>query len=105
MSGEENPRPRRSIRPFTSDRDRGDPIQWAIVDLDGSLANDVLGLRTRLALLAEERLSAREAGLINDRAYVEDLDMEVAETSFVHDAAVVLRLVVLRGELDGRGQG
>jgi hypothetical protein len=80
-------------------------VEWVILDRDGSLADDALDLRVRLAELAEERRCAREAGLGDDYAYCEDLELEFAETSFIHEAAVVLQLVRLRAELDGPRRG
>jgi hypothetical protein len=59
----------------------------------------------RLVRLSEERLVAREVGLIHERAYVEDLDQELAETRTSYAAAVLLQLVCLRAEIDGRRYG
>lgn len=76
-----------------------------IFDPAGELPLHALELRARLALLAEERLSARESGLVDGDAYTADLNAEVDETQYVHTGAVVLQLSLLRADIDGRGQG
>ena len=81
------------------------PHRGVVVDRSGSLADAALELRLRLALLAEERLVAREVGLDNDRAYVADLDLEVYQTRTSYAAAVLLQLVSFRASIDGRRYG
>lgn len=76
-----------------------------IVDPNGELPGQALELRAHLALLAEERLSAHECGLAKDRAYAEDLSLEVGDTRVIHSAAVILQLAFLRAAIDGRSQG
>lgn len=76
-----------------------------IVDPGGELPERALELRARLALLAEEQLTARESGLTVDPEYAEDLALEVGETRFAHTCAVVFRLAFMRAALDGRSQG
>jgi hypothetical protein len=83
----------------------GDADHWVFLDPEGSLANCESELRVRLAQLAEERRSAREIGL-DERAYHDDLELELAATRFVHAGASVLQLALLHAELlSGRGQG
>ena len=62
-------------------------------------------IRARLLQLAQERLEAEEAGLAADRAYMADLDDEVAAYRAAYVGAVVTEIAVLRGELDGRNAG
>lgn len=76
-----------------------------VVDPTGTLGEAALELRLRLARLGEERYVACEVGLIHERAYVEDLNREVAETRTGYAAAVVLQLASLRAELGGRRWG
>jgi hypothetical protein len=78
--------------------------QRVILDREGSLAAREFELRVRLALLAEERRSAREIGL-DDPMYIDDLELEVADTRAAHAGAVLLLLASLRAALDGRHQG
>jgi hypothetical protein len=78
---------------------------WIIADPTGRLPDASLALRSTLAGLAEERISARACGLANDPSYIEDLELEVAETRFALSAAVVLQIALLRASLVGRHQG
>ncbi len=72
---------------------------------DGSLLEQALELKLRLALLAEERMCAIATNLVDDRSYMDDLGLEVAETSCAYEATVLSALVELRGRLDGARQG
>ena len=81
------------------------PPRRIVVDPDGALAGNVLHLRARLGQLGEERLAAREAGLMRDVAYAEDLEAELAGALFAHEAAIVLRLALLRADFEGRHYG
>jgi hypothetical protein len=76
-----------------------------IIDRDGVLPGQAVTLRQHLALLAEERMCARDVGLTNDKAYIQDLELEVDEARSAHAGAVILQLAFFRAELDGRGQG
>jgi hypothetical protein len=76
-----------------------------VIDLNGRLAGRLLDLRTRLGQLGEERVCAREVGLDRDRAYIEDLELEVAETRTMFTGAAVLQLAALRASLDGALRG
>lgn len=76
-----------------------------VLDLTGRLADRALELRGRLAILAEERLCAREAGLDHDQAYMEDLESEIAGTRTMLTGAVLLQLTALRASLDGAMSG
>jgi hypothetical protein len=83
----------------------GDADHRVFLDPGGSLADSESDLRVRLAQLAEERRSAREIGL-DEPAYHDDLELEVAATRFAHAGALVLQLAFLHAELlTGRGQG
>src|SRR5689334_14262892 len=99
MNSEHEQAPGRPISAATTAS--GHPV---FLDPAGTLADGAIELRGHLALLAEERLAARDAGL-DDPDYLEDLELEVAETRFAHAGAVVLRLAVFRGDVDGRPQG
>jgi hypothetical protein len=81
-----------------------DKLNRVFFDPDGSLAGTAAELRAHLAVLAEERLVARDSG-VKDSAYLEDLKLEIADTSFVHAGAVILELALLRAGLNGRRQG
>ena len=72
---------------------------------DGTLLDQALELKLRLAMLAEERMCAAATSLVDDRSYMEDLGLECAETSAAYDATVLMALVELRGKLDGARQG
>jgi hypothetical protein len=76
-----------------------------VVDLNGRLAGRLLDLRAQLGQLGEERLCAREVGLDRDRAYIEDLELEVAEARTMFTGAAVLQLAALRASLDGALRG
>lgn len=76
-----------------------------LFDPAGELPLHALELRSRLALLAEERLAAREAGIGDTDAYTADLNAEVDETQYVHTGAVVLQLALLRAEIGRRTLG
>jgi hypothetical protein len=65
----------------------------------------MLDLRRGLAQLAEERLCAKESGLVTDRAYMGDLEQELDYTNFAYAQTVLFALVELRGELDGAQHG
>jgi hypothetical protein len=76
-----------------------------IIDGDGVLPDRALELRKHLALLAEERMCARDSGLTHDKVYMEDLELEVSEARFAHAGAVILQVAFLRAGFDGRSQG
>lgn len=62
-------------------------------------------VRRRLMLLAEERVLAHESGLDRDRAYMADLEDEIAETRHVYLGAAVTEIAMLRARIDGPLQG
>jgi hypothetical protein len=62
-------------------------------------------VRQRLMLLGEEHLLAHEAGLDHDRAYMADLEDEIATYRAAYTGAVVTEIAMLRARLDGPNQG
>lgn len=62
-------------------------------------------VRRRLMLLAEERVLAHESGLDRDRAYMTDLEDEIAETRHAYLGAAVTEIAMLRARIDGPLQG
>jgi hypothetical protein len=58
-------------------------------------------VRTQLLLLAEELVLAHEAGLDRDRAYMADLQDEIAQTRSAYVGAAVTEIAMLRARLDG----
>jgi hypothetical protein len=62
-------------------------------------------VRQHLMLLHEERVLAHEAGLDHDRAYMADLDDEIAAYRAAYVGAAVTEIALLRASLDGRNQG
>jgi hypothetical protein len=64
-----------------------------------------LEIRARLLDLAQERIAAEDAGLAADRAYMDDLDLEVLEFRHALVVAFVTDVAVLHGELSGRNAG
>jgi hypothetical protein len=62
-------------------------------------------VRQHLMLLGEERVLAHEAGLDHDRAYMADLDEEIAAYRSAYTGAVVTEIAMLRARLDGPNQG
>jgi hypothetical protein len=62
-------------------------------------------VRQHLMLLGEERVLAHEAGLDHDRAYMADLDDEIAAYRSAYMGAVVTEIAMLRARLDGSLQG
>jgi hypothetical protein len=62
-------------------------------------------VRQHLMLLGEERVLAHEAGLDHDRAYMADLDDEIATYRSAYMGAVVTEIAMLRARLDGPLQG
>jgi hypothetical protein len=58
-------------------------------------------VRQHLMLLAEERVLAHEAGLDHDRAYMADLDDEIAQYRAAYVGAAVTEIAMLRARLDG----
>jgi len=72
---------------------------------DGALFDRALELKLRLALLAEERMCATATNLGDDRSYMDDLGLELAQTTSAYEATVLLALVELRGSLDGARRG
>jgi hypothetical protein len=62
-------------------------------------------VRQHLMLLGEERILAQEAGLDHDRAYMADLDDEIATYRSAYVGAVVTEIAMLRARIDGPNQG
>jgi hypothetical protein len=62
-------------------------------------------VRQHLMLLGEERVLAHEAGLDHDRAYMADLEDEIATYRSAYMGAVVTEIAMLRARLDGPLQG
>lgn len=62
-------------------------------------------VRQRLLLLGEERVLAHEAGLDHDRAYMADLEDEIATYRAAYTGAVVTEIAMFRARLDGPNQG
>jgi hypothetical protein len=76
-----------------------------VIDWSGSLPERTRELRERLGLLAEEWMLARECGLADDVAYATDLQLEQDGVDAAYRSAVILRIALLRANLDGRNQG
>ena len=81
------------------------PADRVIVDPHGELPALAHKLHARLGALTEERLCARDHGLINNLAYTTDLEYQVRDTHIVHTGAMILQLAFLRAATQGRGQG
>jgi hypothetical protein len=62
-------------------------------------------IRARLTELADERVAAERAGLAGNRAYMTDLEDEIAAYRLALAGAAVTEIAVLRGELFGRQFG
>ena len=62
-------------------------------------------IRARLIELARERVAAERSGLGANRAYMDDLEDEIATYRRALAAAVVAEIAVLRGALFGRQFG
>jgi len=62
-------------------------------------------VRHHLLPLGEERVLAHEAGLDHDRAYMADLEDEIATYRSAYMGAVVTEIAMLRARLDGPLQG
>jgi hypothetical protein len=62
-------------------------------------------VRQHLMLLNEERVLAHEAGLDHDRAYMADLEDEIAQYRSAYVGAAVTEIAMLRARLDGPNQG
>jgi hypothetical protein len=62
-------------------------------------------VRQHLMLLGEERVLAHEAGLDHDRAYMADLEDEIATCRSAYMGAVITEIAMLRARLDGPLQG
>jgi hypothetical protein len=62
-------------------------------------------IRARLTELAHERVAAERAGLGGNRAYMADLEDEIATYRLALAGAAVTEIAVLRGELFGRQFG
>jgi hypothetical protein len=62
-------------------------------------------VKTHLAELLVERALASSHGLDGDRAYMADLDDEIAATRHAYVAAAVVEIATLRAELSGREVG
>lgn len=65
-------------------------------------ASDV---RHHLLLLHEERALAREEGLLDDPAYLADLDEEIEACRHAYIGAAVTEIAMLRASIDGRNEG
>lgn len=81
------------------------PAERVIVDPRGELPTLADTLHARLSALEEERLCARDFGLMNILAYTADLEHQVHDTRILHTGAVVLQLAFQRAASQGRGQG
>ncbi len=68
------------------------------IDLPAMYASEV---RQHLLLLGEERVLAHEAGLAHDRAYMADLEDEIATYRSAYMGAVVTEIAMLRARIDG----
>jgi uncharacterized protein YihD (DUF1040 family) len=62
-------------------------------------------VRQHLMLLGEERVLAHEAGLDHDRAYMSDLEDEIAIYRSAYAGAAVTEIAMLRARIDGTLQG
>ncbi len=62
-------------------------------------------IRARLIQLARERVAAERSGLGANRAYMDDLEDEIATYRRALAVAVVAEIAVLRGALFGRQLG
>jgi hypothetical protein len=62
-------------------------------------------VRQHLMLLGEERVLAHEAGLDHDRAYMADLEDEIATYRSAYMGAVVNEIAMLRARLGAPLQG
>ncbi|QEC46213.1 hypothetical protein FSW04_00590 [Baekduia soli] len=62
-------------------------------------------VRQHLMLLGEERVLAHEAGLDHDRAYMADLEDEIAQYRSAYIGAAVTEIAMLRARLDRPNQG
>jgi hypothetical protein len=62
-------------------------------------------VRQHLMLLGEERVLAHEAGLDHDRAYMADLDDEIAQYRNAYIGAAVTEIAMQRARIDGPLQG
>jgi hypothetical protein len=100
MFAHEDPRRGKSAKQGTAQ-----PVDGLVVDWQRSLARRTAELRVRLAELAEERILARECGLANDLAYIQDLKFEVDRTRAAYAGAAIFQIALFRAELDGRNQG
>jgi hypothetical protein len=58
-------------------------------------------VRNRLQELQAERALARSAGLARNRAYLTDLEHEIAAVRSAYVGAAVTEIAVLRGRLSG----
>jgi hypothetical protein len=71
-------------------------------DLPTMYATEV---RQHLLLLGEERVLAHEAGLDHDRAYMADLEDEIAAYRSAYMGAVVTEIAMLRARIDRPNYG
>ena len=65
------------------------------------IAVPAIELQIRLKELQAERLLASSAGLGTDRAYMADLEDEIAEVSAAYVGAAVTEIATLRAQLFG----
>jgi hypothetical protein len=65
-------------------------------------ANEV---RMRLQALQTERAIARCAGLASNRAYMTDLEQEIATVSCAYVGAAITEIATLRAQLSGAQMG
>jgi hypothetical protein len=62
-------------------------------------------IRAHLVDLAQERLEAKRVGLTADKAYMADLEEEIASYRAALVGRVVTEIAVFRGQLFGRDVG
>jgi hypothetical protein len=62
-------------------------------------------IRRHLSILAEERVLAHECGLDHDRAYMADLESEIAATRAAFIGEAVTEIASLRATFTGPLQG
>ena len=61
----------------------------------------VTDLRSHLGRLTAERLDASETALVDNEAYMADLEAEIAQARYVYTMLAVTEIASLRAELAG----